>query len=175
LFLAVRHPELVRTLTLAEPALIPWLADLSPPLTEKGEVVFADYNERLVKEARNKFAKSDTEGALRITLDYLSGKGMYDKHTEHHDLWMRNAKELQAIFTSKAGLSAPSSEEVRGLKMPTLLLSGEKSADSCRLAVAELETLLSTKRKEIPDATHAMWIDKPQECRGLLLDFLRGK
>ena len=86
--------------------------------------------------------------------------------------------ELGSILTSPDGLAAPEQERVRALKVPTLLLSGGKSAASCLLADAELKALLPQdlcERAVFPDATHAMWIEHPEGCRKAVLQFLHSK
>ncbi|MCL4852100.1 MAG: alpha/beta hydrolase [Bryobacteraceae bacterium] len=179
LFLAVKHPELVRTLTLAEPALIPWLDNLSAPRTAEGKAVLADYTTRLIEPAGEACKKGDDEAALRIGVDYLIRKGMYDDAPpELRQAWLRNVREWRAIFTSPNGLAAPEQERVRALRVPTLLLSGGKSAASCRLADAELKAILPQglcERAVFQDSTHAMWIENPEGCREAVLKFLKGK
>src|SRR5262245_40218088 len=69
LFLAVKHPELVRTLTLAE-----------PPVVFAGDPV-GDAKERLVKRAREAFEKGDSEDAIRAIVN-SSRDGTYDKIPE---------------------------------------------------------------------------------------------
>src|SRR5262245_61388658 len=65
LFLAVKHPELVRTLTLAEP----------PVIFAGGRV--EDAKERVRKQARAAFEKGDPEGAVRAVVN--SGReGAYE-------------------------------------------------------------------------------------------------
>ena len=118
LFLALKHPELVRTLTLTEPALIPWLSNLSVPRTEEGEAVLADYTNKLLEPAGEAYRKEDSEATLRITLDYLVRKGMYDEAPPQlRDVWLRNVRELGAILTSPRGLAAPEQERVRALRV----------------------------------------------------------
>lgn len=175
----MKHPELVRTLTLTEPALIPWLDNLSAPRTAEGQAVLADYTTKLLEPAGEVYRKGDSEATLRITLDYLVRKRMYDEALPQlREVWMRNVRELGAILTSPDGLAAPEQERVRALRVPTLLLSGGKSAPSCLLADAELRALLPPElceRAAFPDATHAMWIEHPDGCRKAVLDFLHGK
>lgn len=179
LFLAVRYPELVRTLTLAEPAAAPWLADMSGCRAQEGKDVLAKYMERLVTPAKLAFEKDNLEGALRITIDYLIGGGKYDEFPAYvHNMWMRNIQELKAITSSPDGLVVPDREHVRKLNMPVLLLSGEKSAPSCQLTDVELHALLPKglwQRVVFDGCTHAMWLENPEGCRHAVLEFLRGK
>jgi pimeloyl-ACP methyl ester carboxylesterase len=69
-------------------------------------------------------------------------------------------------------------DAVRTIEVPTLLLSGEKSAASHKSVDAELERLLpelSRQRVIIRDADHGMWFQQPEACRSATLEFLRGK
>src|SRR5262245_46888036 len=81
LFLAVKHPELVRTLTLSE-----------PPAVFAGDRLGED-RERTVKQARAAVKKGDTEGALRAVVD-SSRPGTYATiPAPFRKLLLRNARE----------------------------------------------------------------------------------
>jgi non-heme chloroperoxidase len=166
LFLAVKHPELVRTLTLAE-----------PPVVFAGNKV-DDAKERLVKRARAAFEKGDPEDAVR-TIVNSTGEGTYDKIPEaFRKKLLRNAQELEALVTSEDMYPALDPDAVRKITVPTLLLSGEKSQPSQKSIDEELERLLPEKGRQrvtIRDADHGMWFQQPDACRKAVLEFLRGK
>jgi pimeloyl-ACP methyl ester carboxylesterase len=166
LFLAVKHPELVRTLTLAE-----------PPVVFAGDRV-ADAKERLVKRARAAFEQGDPEGAVRAMVN-SSREGAYDKIPgPFRKLLLRNARELEALVTSDNMYPRLDRDAVRKVTAPTLLLSGETSPPSHKLIDEELERLLPKKgcqRVVIRGAGHGMWFQQPAACRKAVLDFLRGK
>jgi pimeloyl-ACP methyl ester carboxylesterase len=166
LFLAVKHPDLVRTLTLAE-----------PPIVFAGDRV-ADTKMRVAKQARAAFEKGDTEGAVRAVID-ASHAGAYDKIPEpFRKLVLRNARELEALVTSEDMYPALDRDAVRKIEVPTLLLSGEKSPPSQKLIDKELERLLPEKLQQhvvIHNADHSMWFQQPEACRKAVLEFLRGK
>jgi len=166
LFLAVKHPELVRTLTLAEP----------PVIFADGRV--EDAKERVRKQARDAFEKGDTEGAVRAIVN--SGReGTYDKiPAPFRKLLLRNARELEALVTSDNMYPALSRDTVRKIAVPTLLLSGEKSPASHKGIDDELERLLPERGRQrviIQGADHGMWFQQPAACRKAVLEFLRGK
>jgi pimeloyl-ACP methyl ester carboxylesterase len=166
LFLAVKHPELVRSLTLAE-----------PPVVFAGERV-DPAKEQVVKQAREAFAKGDTQGALRAIVD-ASRAGTYDKiPPPFRKGLLRNARELQALVTSDDMYPALDRDAVRKIAVPTLLLSGANSPRSSKLIDEELERLLPEKGRQrviIRDANHNMWFQQPEACRKAVLEFLRGK
>ena len=165
LFLAVRQPELVRTLTLAE-----------PPVIFAGERV-DETKARVVQKARAAFAKGDAEGAVRVVVN--SGHaGAYDKIPEtFRALLLRNSRELEALVTSDDMYPPLDGEDVRKITAPTLLLSGANSAPSQKAIDAELERLLPEKTRRhvlIQGADHGMWFQQPAVCRQAVLEFIKG-
>jgi pimeloyl-ACP methyl ester carboxylesterase len=166
LFLAVKHGELVHTLTLAE-----------PPVVFAGDRV-EDAKERLVRQARAAFEKGDSERAVRIIVN-SSRNGTYDKIPEpFRQRLRRNAQELDALVTSDSMYPGLDRDAVRKIAVPTLLLSGEKSPASQKRIDEELERLLPKngwQRIIIAEADHGMWFQQPAACRKAVLDFIRGK
>jgi len=165
LFLAVKHPELVRTLTLAE-----------PPVVFAGDRV-DDAKERLLLRARTAFEKGDPEDAVR-TIVNSSREGTYDRIPEpFRKRLLRNAPELEALVESSNMYPRLDRDVVRTMAAPTLLLSGEKSPSSQKLIDAKLERLLPEKGRRriiIPGADHGMWFQQPEACRKAVLEFLHG-
>src|SRR5262245_26306034 len=166
LFLAVKHPDLVRTLTLAE-----------PPLVFAGERV-EEAKAQLVKRARAAFEKGESEDAIR-TIVNASREGTYDKIPEpFRKRLQRNAQELEALVTSDNMYPGLDRDAVRKIAVPTLLLSGENSPASHKSVDEELERLLPEKGRQrviIRDADHGMWFQQPEACRKAVLEFLQGK
>src|SRR6185436_1351290 len=68
LFLAVKHPELVRTLVLAEPPVLGWAQDRS-----QGKVLYDEIMVNLWKPTGDAFRRRDPEQALRVTINYFLG------------------------------------------------------------------------------------------------------
>jgi pimeloyl-ACP methyl ester carboxylesterase len=67
---------------------------------------------------------------------------------------------------------------VRKTVAPVLLMSGERSKAPQESIDDELERLLSEKprkRTVIHEASHPMWLERPEACRDSVLEFLRGK
>jgi len=166
LFLAIKHPELVRTLTLSEPPVV--FADDSVEQTKQ----------RVLKQARAAFENGDTEGAVRAIID-STHEGAYAKIPESiRPLLLRNAEELRALVRSDDMYPPLDRAIVRKIAAPTLLLSGEKSTPSLKSASTELEQLLPEKLRKhvvIASADHGMWFQQPGVCRKAVLEFLDGK
>lgn len=166
LFMAIKHPELVRTLTVSE-----------PPVVFAGDAL-DETKRRVARRARTAFEKGDTEGAVRAIID-STREGAYDKIPEAcRPLLLRNAEELRALVTSDDMYPRLDRAIVRKIAVPTLLLSGEKSTPSLKSATAELERLLPEKLRKhvvITDADHGMWFQQPDACRNAVFEFLHGK
>jgi pimeloyl-ACP methyl ester carboxylesterase len=164
LFVAIQHPKLVRTLTLAE-----------PPLVFGGDRVDAA-KERRILRARAAFEKGDPEDAVRIIVN-SAGEGTYDRIPEpFRKRLLRNAPELEALVKSSNMYPRVDRDSVRKIAAPTLLLSGEKSPSPQKAIDAELERLLPEKTRQrvvIGGADHGMWFQQPEACRKAVLEFLR--
>jgi pimeloyl-ACP methyl ester carboxylesterase len=166
LFLAVKHPELVRTLTLAEPPVV----FTDDPLDET--------KEHMIKRSRVAFAKGDAAEAVGVIIN-SSEEGKFEKMPKiFQSLLLRNAPELRALVTSDEMYPPLDREAVRRLAAPTLLLSGENTTPSLKWSVAELERLLPEKGHQhlvIKAADHGMWFQQPETCRNAVIAFLAGK
>jgi pimeloyl-ACP methyl ester carboxylesterase len=173
LFLAVKHPDLVRTLVLAEAAAIPLLEHPSGDRAEIGRATFADIQERMVKPMKAAFQKGDREAGLRAFIGYVEGPLYWDKmpDAERRDIF-EHAHEWDVMMTKGEFFPALDPAAVRKIQIPALVLSGGKSFPFLNLIDEQLKVLLPQSRRIIlPEATHEMWIDQPETCRKAVLAF----
>ncbi len=179
LILSLENPDLVRTLTLAEPPIVPWLADLPDGHSEDGKAHLRKLMNEGVNPAKAAFESGDDEAAMRTIFDCIAGKQMFERLPEFvKDRCRRNIKEVKAIMISEDRYPAVDREQVRRLVVPTLILSGSKSRATAKLTDLELERLIperSRKRVVLQGATHAMWVEQPVQSREAVLVFIRGK
>ena len=170
--LALREPQLVRTLTLVEPPLIRWLPELPG-----GPALFDEFHGGMWQNAGRAFERGDAAGALRITLDYFVGPGAIDKIPgEMRSAVQANIREWQALTTSRDAFPPISREQIRSLKVPVLMLGGGKTYPIFRLTDAELERHLQDGRREIiPNGTHDVCSEEPSVCAAFIRDFLARK
>jgi non-heme chloroperoxidase len=169
LFYATEHPERVCSLTLAEPPILGWLPEIPA-----GQAELDKFMETMWRPAREAFRRDDPETALRITCDYFSGKGLYDQvPAEFRQSLMDNIREWKALTTSRDAFPMLSREAVRSLKLPILLLTGEKTLAPLRMINTALNHLLpNAEQVTIPAATHDMWIEDPERCGQATANFL---
>jgi pimeloyl-ACP methyl ester carboxylesterase len=165
----LKHPELVRSLTLAEAPVARLVQN-----TEQGRIAFDEMMEKLWKPTGDAFRRGDKEGALRTTLDYFLGQGVSSQVPVEVLQGLRdNLPEWEALTTRKDAYPNLSREDLRRLRVPVLMLSGEKTLSLLKLVDAELQTLIrGVERKIIPNATHDMWNEEPEICGNAVLEFV---
>ena len=178
LFLAVKHPELVRTLVLAEPPAVSLLAYLPADQSELGRATLADIQERMVKPMETAFRKGDRPAGLRAFMDFvLDDPKAWDNMPDSSRQDMLNhAHEWDIMMTTGELFPDLEPQAIRKIAAPTLLLSGEKSYRFLALIDEELARLLPHNRRIIlRGATHRMWFEQPEPCRKAVLDFWRNQ
>lgn len=176
LFLAARHPELVRTLVLAEAPAVSLLEQLEGGRTAIGNAMFTDIQERMVKPMQAAFQKGERESGCRAFINYvLDDANAWEKMPEEarQDI-LNHAREWDVMMTTGELFPVIEPQAVRAITAPVLLLSGEKSYSFLGLIDEELTRLLPHARQIIlRGATHRMWFEQPEICRNDVLEFLR--
>ena len=175
LFLAARHPELVRSLTLSEPPVLPLLRGI-----EGGPVLFTEFMSKVWEPAARGFRERD-EAGVKAAVDgfgELGYSGTDQKMTfatlsaEDRRVLLENAAEWRALTMSKEAFPALPPSTIKRIKAPTLLLSSQRSLKLADLIDRRLEGLLPQARRTIvANATHEMWNEYPAECRNAAIAF----
>jgi len=175
LFLAARHPELVRALVLAEPPAVPLLADLHSEEHERGKAMFDDIQQRMVRPMQQAYQKSDREEGIRIFMAYVFNDPLaWDKMSQSsRDRTLQDAHEWDVMMTTGTLFPAITPQAVQRISAPVLILMGAKSPPFLGVIGRDLARLLP-KNKTIlfPDAGHQMWLQDPDECRDDVEKFL---
>ena len=158
LFFATEHPKRVRSLTMAERPILGWLSEIPGGQTELDK-----FMQTMWRPAGEAFRRDDPEVALRITCDYFSGIGSYDQlPTGFRQSLMDNIREWKALTTSRDAFPMLSRDAVVSLKLPILLITGEKTLAPLRMINDALNHLLrNAKQVTIPGVTHDMWPEDP--------------
>ena len=169
LFLAAGRPEMTRALVLAEAPLLRLAKD-----APGGEAVFEEFMTNAWERAGRAFESEGSEQGMRVLADYFYGPGALDQIPEpERERIMGNALEMRALTTSEDAFPALSHEEIKQIKVPTLLLSGEQTLEIHKHVDRELERLLpDCERVIIPNASHEMWAEFPKECATVVQTFL---
>jgi len=153
LVVAVQRPELVRTLVLGEPPLFSWLT-----ATPAGEALLAAFQGDVWERARRVCQQGELEAGMRIFIDGVIGEGAFNQCPAPVQAEiMDNAAEMMVELDTPPDtfFSTLSREDVRGVSMPTLLLSGELSPPLFRDVIDELAVgMPRAEQRVIPDVSH---------------------
>lgn len=178
LFLAVRHPELVRSLVIAEAPAVPLLAYLPGEQAELGKKTLADIRERMEKPMKEAFQKGDRNAGVAAFIDYLSNdpKGWDKWPDEARQDTLKNAHEWDVMVAKGELFPDINPDEVKRIKAPTLLLSGSRTFEFLRLIDEELGRLIPNSRRVVLEgATHRLFYEQPEKSRSEIEEFLAAK
>jgi pimeloyl-ACP methyl ester carboxylesterase len=165
LIAAVKHPEMVASLVLAEPAINAWVKDTPE---------YRDFMSNAWQPAAAAFRSGNDKDAMRYLVDIFGGTGAFDRMPPATvEIAMQNSKFFKAATLSTDHTPDISKDKVRRLKMPILIISGEHTFPMSRLIIQELERVLpSAERKVIPNAGHGSPRENPQAFDAAVLSFL---
>ncbi|MEP6994998.1 MAG: alpha/beta hydrolase [Acidobacteriota bacterium] len=172
LLVALNQPDLVRSLVLVEPPLLRWLADLPD-----GPRLSSEFFGGMWGPAGVAFRRGDTTEAMRLTLDYFIGPGaLAELPAEIRSVLFSNAREWQALTTSRDAFPAIARAEVHRLDRPVLMISGGRTLPMLRATDAELERQLPRVRRiVVPDGTHDVCSEQPAVCATEIRRFLASE
>lgn len=175
LFLAVKHPDLVLALVLAEPPAISLLANLPGDKAQTGKAMFEDIQERMVGPMQQAFRRGDRDAGIAIFIDYVfNDPHAWDKMPEPaRRETLRDSHEWDVMMTTGVLFPAIEPLSIRKITSPVLILSGAKSYPFLGLITEELARLLPNNEAIVfPDAGHQMWYQAPAACRQAVEAFL---
>jgi non-heme chloroperoxidase len=167
LLFATEHPELVRSLTLSEPPVFPWV-DEQPG----GAALVRDFFRRCWLPVRRAFARHEREEALAIATKYFTGNSVLPPAAR--DALELNLREWEVLTISGMPFPVPSTKSIKEFHAPMLLLTGDHTLPVLKRCVAALTARFpESQRVVIRNTTHDMWSETPLECGVALRKFLR--
>lgn len=168
---AVARPELVRSLVLGEPPLLPWLARLPD-----GAALLDGFMATAFGPAGQAFARGEAEAGVRTFINGVIGPGAFDRlPPEARGMMLDNAAAMRAETTTPPEQYFPalSTDDVGRLPMPVLLVQGEASPRLFGLITDGLARCLpQAERATIPAASHGMHAQNPAAYNEAVLAFL---
>ena len=176
LALAVAHPELVSSLVLGEPLILPLLSR-----TAVGEATRQSWIRLVLEPSRKAFASGNPEEGLRQLLDGICGRtGCFDNLPQSvRTEWVeKQAPELRSGLMTEMSAWLPPLEcgDLGKLKRPMLLVTGERSPAVFLLITAELERCLEGESQVmVPDAGHGMHNANPTFYNQTVMAFLQRR
>jgi pimeloyl-ACP methyl ester carboxylesterase len=179
--LAMEHPGLVRTLTLAEPPVITIFVSNSPkpgellkllPLKPRLAIEIIKFGLEGVAPAKKAFEKGLPEKALEIFGNATLGKSAFQRLSPSR---MEQARSnLFKMELMGSGFPQLDKEQIKNIRVPVMLISGDRSPLMFRLLLRELTKLISgADLKIISNASHIMHEDNSSQYNKVLMSFLK--
>ena len=110
---------------------------------------------------------------MKLTVEYFAGKDAFEQVPESvRQGWRDNLLEWRALTTSRDAIPLIHLRDLKKIKTPILMLSGERTLNIHKFVDGELQPVLRAQRVIIPNASHDMWIENPETCRRATLAFL---
>jgi len=165
---AREHPELVRTLVLAEPSLNGLIAaneDAKAQLAQVGTVM---------KTAQGLVQKGESEQAVIAFIDFVNepGGGFKGIPEFYGNGMLQNASTVKPLLASPPPPSF-TCDDAKTMTVATLLVEGQLTHEFRRMVNAELQRCLPhAERTVVPGAAHPLEMVKPQEFNAAVLQFL---
>ena len=182
LITAIGNPELVKTLVLGEPPVLPLLVSdpdnpiqlLSLLLRDFSRAkLFLKFGLKYMKPAQNALKKDKLEEGVRIFANGALGEGGYDNlSSELKETVMENSQSLKVELLG-AGFPAFPIKKAREMTIPTLLVYGENSPALFH-AISDLlfELLPNCEKVVIPGASHLIHCQNPAVYNSKVQEFL---
>ena len=172
LLVTLRRPDLVRSLVLAEPPILPWLGR-----TPAGDSLLHTFDRTVFKAARAAFVRDDSVGAVQRFWDGLAGAtSSFDALPEG-----ARARLLRSVFELRLETRADPADympalackDIGGIRSPVLLVTGERSPRMFHVINEELARCLAAEETvTVPGAGHGVNADNAGFYNGAVLQFL---
>ena len=166
---AVRHPELTHSVVLGEPP-AHGLVSESP----QGKAARREFMASIWNPAADAFTAGDVRGAMRVLVNGFSGTNRFDDLAPAAlEAFMRNAPAMAALTGSSDPFDMLPRAQLKGLRVPALIITGENTLKLHRLVNEELIRLLpEAQHVTIPNAGHSAPRDNPAAYNEAVLAFL---
>jgi pimeloyl-ACP methyl ester carboxylesterase len=181
LLLAIRRPDLVKSLVLGEPPAVTLFTSMPPKPSEmlrlllrRPRTAFAigAFGARAIAPAEKEFRRNEDRAGMLAFVHGALGKDAYEAMSEDRQT---EAEQNLAPFKASilgAGYPPLSESQLRSLALPTLLLEGGNTRAFFRRILDRLEQLIpDTGRKVLPGATHTQE-ENPVAMSRILLDWM---
>lgn len=165
------RPDLVRSLVLGEPPILPWLAR-----TPEGDALRRAYEAAAIQGARQAFARGDSVEALRRFVDAVGGQGRFaglPGPTRAALLRLAFELRLEVRADPAAYTPAVSCADVGRIRNSVLLVTGQRSPRMFHVIADELARCLTNEEVvTVPNAGHAPHIDQRAYYNAVVMRFL---
>jgi pimeloyl-ACP methyl ester carboxylesterase len=168
---ALRAPDQVASLVLAEPPLHRWAC-----ATEAGALLCDAFVEGVWRAAAEAFGLGQQRRAMQLLTDGMWGRPVFESWpNDRIDAVMHNAAAMHALTRSFDPFPEFDRSAVAGLTLPTLLLRGGQTSALHRHVMNELGSVMPHARSvEIECAGHGLPGDDPVGFNAAVVSFLES-
>jgi esterase len=160
---AKRHPAIIRSLILCDPA-----ARLQLEETEDAKQATA-FRANLLTDFRQSLDKGDLEGGMERYYNKLLGAGAWNKISRERQLGFLHNARTGAVDDPPP---LTTDDDLKKFTFPIFLLNGANSPPTFRLLAQEIQRRAKLDAPVVlPDAGHAMNFDNPAAFNAAVLDF----
>jgi len=167
---AQHHPELLRSLILAEPG-----GQLDPALSDHGAPPPGTGLGRMFSDAADLIADGQIDAGLEVFITAVGGPRAWKYSTEQ---FKAMARDNAATLIGQAREARPTfmKSEIESIAMPVLLMGGSLTRGHFPKVMDAMERLMpDASRVLIEGAGHPMYEQRPVQFNTAVLEFLSGR
>lgn len=174
LLTTMEHPELVKTVMLGEPPVMPLLQNVPG-----GDTIINNFVSTSITPAAEAFRAGNNEKGVSVFIGGVTGDSSFFSKMppEAQGMVMTNVLELRGIALTKnmtKNIFPPiSCDDLKKIKTPVLIMTGEKTQLLFSAVNEELSKCLTNKEKVIlSNATHGLEMENPVDFNRIVLAFI---
>ena len=167
---AIGHPDLVHSLVLSEPFILPWLQ-----ATDVGRAAWGEFDTSAWTPAAAELRAGNRENCIRLVTDGIMGTGAYDNFPpDIKPIVLDNSAELRLEFDNVGYYSDVSPHSVSALPHPVLLVEGDMSPRLFSVITDDFSRHKpSTERLKLPGVCHVAPFLAPEAFNEAVFAFLK--
>ena len=170
LLTTMKHPELVKTLMLGEAPVMPLLQTVPG-----GDTIMNNFMTASISPAADAFRSGNNERGVSVFIGGVTGDSTFFSKMppEAQSMIMSNVLELRGIALAKNVFPPVSCDDLKKIKTPVLIMTGEKTQPLFSVINEELNKCLPNKEKVIlANATHGLEMENPADFNKIVLAFI---
>jgi len=172
LLTALERPELLRSLTLGEPPVMSLLQNVPD-----GDTIGHDFVTNVFIPTAEAFKNNNDKKAVEIFIGGVFADSLYFSQApqQQKDIMMDNIVELRASLLTGTLFPPLDCDEIKTLKMPVLLIKGDRSPEILTVIIDELDScIVNNELVTLPNSSHGLEYENPIEFNKIVLDFINN-
>lgn len=164
------HPELVKSVTLGEPPVMPLLQN-----APGGDTIFKKFMDRSIIPAGEALRAGNNEKGIAVFIGGVIGDTSFFSSLppEVQGLMLSNILELRGSMLMKNRFPPITCNDLKKIQTPVLILTGERTAQLFITVNNELDKCLMNRESAIiPAATHGLQVENPADFNKIVLAFI---